>query len=56
VRQALAMMEKVLDIYCRTHNVIDPAQREDVAMLILELFNLGFREKTLLAELVRRRA
>jgi hypothetical protein len=53
----LAMMQKVLDAYCGTYNVTDPIQREDTATLILELFNLGFREEEpLLAELIRRRA
>jgi hypothetical protein len=52
----LAMMAKVLDSYCHTHGVTDASQREDVATLILELFNHGFRdEEVLLTELMRRR-
>ena len=53
----LAMMARVLDTYCQTHNITDPVHREDVAGLTLELFNLGFREEeALLAELLRRRS
>jgi hypothetical protein len=52
----LAMMAKVLDVYCETHNVTDPGLREDAAALILELFNMGSRdEEALLAELIKRR-
>jgi hypothetical protein len=52
----LAMMERVLDSYCRAHSVSDPLGREDIAELVLELFNLGSRdEEALLAELIRRR-
>jgi hypothetical protein len=51
----LAMMARVVDIYCEEHNVTDAEQREDVAMLILELFNLGSRtEAALLAEIRKR--
>jgi hypothetical protein len=53
----LAMMARVLNAYSGTYNVADPVDREEVAGLILELFNLGFREEEpLLAELIRRRA
>jgi hypothetical protein len=53
----LAMMARVLDIYCRTYNVTDPDLREDAASLILELFDLGSRdEEALLAELKKRRS
>jgi hypothetical protein len=52
----LAMMAKVLDAYCKMYNVSDPVDRDDVAALIMELFNLGFREgEPLFAELIRRR-
>ncbi|HSH93520.1 MAG TPA: hypothetical protein VK968_05200 [Roseimicrobium sp.] len=53
----LAMMARVLNTYCETYRVIDPIQREDTAALILELFNLGFREEEpLRAELIKRLA
>jgi hypothetical protein len=52
----LAMMEKVLDRYCRTYKVTDTEQREYLASLILELFDTGSRdEEVLLAELLKRR-
>jgi hypothetical protein len=51
----LAMMEKVLGAYCEEHNLTDPIKRDDVAVLILELFNLGSRdEEALLAEMRKR--
>jgi len=51
----LAMMERVLEAYCRTYSVTGPMQRDDLAALILELFDLGFREEdALLAELIKR--
>jgi len=53
----LAMMNKVLDSYCRTYNVSDAERREDLAALILELFDAGSRdEETLLAKLIELRA
>jgi hypothetical protein len=52
----LAMMARVLDAYSGTLKVTDPFVREEVATLILELFNLGFRdEEALLSELIKRR-
>lgn len=52
----LAMMARVLDTYCETYNITDPVHRDGTAALILELFNLNFREEdALLAELKRRR-
>ncbi|MEP9388471.1 hypothetical protein [Mesorhizobium sp. KR9-304] len=50
------MMEKVLAAYCAAHNVTNPIERDDLAMLILELFDMGSREEeALLAELIKRR-
>ena len=52
----LAMMGRVLNSYCQKHSVTDPLEREDIAELVLELFNLGSRdEEALLAELMKRR-
>lgn len=52
----LAMMERVLTGYCRTHDISDPDDRDHIATLILELFNTGQRsEEALTAELERRR-
>jgi len=52
----LAMMTSVLESFCSTHEVTDPVKRDDTAAVILELFNLGFRDKdALLQELQKRR-
>jgi hypothetical protein len=52
----LAIMDKALEAYLRTYQITDKLHREDIAALVLELFNLGFRsEETLLAELISRR-
>lgn len=52
----LAMMERVLDAYCGERNVANPVDRDEAAALILQLFNLNFREEEeMLAELKRRR-
>jgi hypothetical protein len=52
----LAMMERVLKSYCKSYGVSDPIEQDDIAELVLELFNLGSRdEEALLTELIKRR-
>lgn len=52
----LAIMENVLRCYCETYNVTDSLRREEIAVLILELFDRGLRaDELLMAELISRR-
>jgi hypothetical protein len=52
----LAIMDKALEAYLRTYQITDRLHREDVAAVVMELFDSGFRsEETLLAELIRQR-
>jgi hypothetical protein len=53
----LALMQKVLGVYCETYGVTDEHRRDDAAATILHLFSRGTRdEETLLAELIRQRS
>jgi len=54
--EQLAMMARVLEVYCSTYGVKNTVDRDSVAAHILELFDLGFQEEdVLLAELMNRR-
>lgn len=48
--------ERVLDAYSRAHNVSNSQESQNLAALILELFNMGVRtEEELFTELKNRR-
>jgi len=54
--EQLAMMGRVLETFSQAYNVSNADERENLAALILELFNMGVRtEEELLTELKNRR-
>lgn len=54
--EQLAMMARVMEAYCERFSIPDdPAERDQLALEILVLFNAGFHdEATIMGELIKR--
>ena len=54
--EEFAMIDRVLHAYCKANGVADPVEKNDMAAILLTLFQMGCRtEKSLTAKLASER-